>query len=128
MVELALDERGRFMRLAVTGEPTLERFAAYFQALVSHPDFHPGLNALWDFRQFKMASVPTATLRRLAGFLQENRDMRRGARVAVVVDSDADFGVARMFEAIATDVPSHFRVFRSVEQARDWLTAVQAEA
>lgn len=64
----------------------------------------------------------------MAGFLQENRHLRRGAKVALVVQSDADFGVARMYEVIATDLPSQFRVFRTVEQAEGWLTGVAAEA
>lgn len=118
-MEIKLDPRG-FMRVTVTGRPTYGGFVEAFGAITAHESFRRGLNVVWDFREAPLAAVPTETLRRIVRFAAERQETRRGARVAVAVASDADFGVARIFEALAADLPIEFRVFRNLEDAERW--------
>jgi hypothetical protein len=120
-VQIAIDERGGFMRVTLTGALGFEAYVESFEALVSHASYRPGVNALWDFREAPLAGLPTETLRRIIRFSAERRELRRGARVAIVVSSDADFGVARIFEAVAADLPIQFQVFRDIGEAEVWV-------
>ena len=97
-MQIAIDPSGGFLRVTPTGALTYESFVEAFEALVAHESFHPGLNTLWDVR---------------------------GARVAVAVGSDAAFGVARIYEALAADLPMEFRVFRDIEEAERWAAGPQ---
>ena len=122
---IAFDPSGGFMRVTPAGALTYESFVEAFEALVAHESFHPGVNTLWDLRGAPLAGVPTETLRRIARFVVGRQDERRGARVAVAVDSDAAFGVARIYEALAADLPMEFRVFRDIEEAERWAAGPQ---
>ena len=122
---IAFDPSGGFMRVTPAGALSYESFVEAFEALVAHESFHPGLNTLWDVRGAPLADVPTETLRRIARFVIGRQDERRGARVAVAVGSDAAFGVARIYEALAADLPMEFRVFRDIEEAERWAAGPQ---
>jgi len=126
-LHVAFDVRGGFMRVTLAGGLRFESFVAAFDALVSHESFRPGANTLWDFRAAPLASVPTETLRRIMRFAGDRQELRRGARIALVVASDADFGVARIYEALAADLPMEFRVFRDVGEAEAWTSGPKPE-
>jgi hypothetical protein len=52
-----------------------------------------------------------------------SRRYGRGGRVAIVVDSDANFGMARMYSMLAEDYHVDCRVFRSIAGAEGWLNS-----
>jgi hypothetical protein len=54
-------------------------------------------------------------------FWRQNLDAMEGARIAVVVGTDAQFGMARMAEMYAEQLPFRIRVFRGWDDAEDWL-------
>jgi hypothetical protein len=53
---------------------------------------------------------------------------RKGGRTAIVTGSDADFGLSRMFQIYAEleDFPFQILVSRSMREAHQWLTSVNA--
>ena len=126
-MHIAFDAGGRFMRVTLEGALGFETFVTSFDALVSHPSYRPGANTIWDFREAPLAGVPTETLRRIMRFATERQELRRGARVAAVVGSDTDFGVARIFEALAADLPIDFQVFRDIGEAETWASGPQPD-
>jgi hypothetical protein len=44
------------------------------------------------------------------------------SRNAVVVSSDLQFGLARMYEALISEIPANLSVFRDMDAAREWVT------
>ena len=46
---------------------------------------------------------------------------RKGARRAFVTGSDFAFGMARMYQTLADDLPSEIRVFDDMSEALEWL-------
>ena len=120
---VSFDAEGKFIRCLVTGELTFDDFVRSFQEIVTHPEFRPGMDVLWDFHGASMARMDQAMLRRIASHLREREHLRRGARVAVVVTGDADYGIIRMYEAIADTPAETFRIFRTLAEAERWLRA-----
>lgn len=109
-------ERGLIVSQA-SGVVTEDDLREHQTKLRQDPDFDPGYDQLWDFRDVTEISVSSEAIRDLA----RARSFDPGARRALVAVSDVGFGVARMFAALHDDAPEEVQVFRSVEEARDWL-------
>lgn len=88
-----------------------------------HPLYQPGANALWNLSDVTLANAESRDLRELAGKVRQIIEGRgTGYKVAIVAPRDVDYGVARMYEAYASELPVDLRVLRNSEDAWEWLT------
>jgi hypothetical protein len=80
------------------------------------------MNALWDLREAVTTDMSSDDVRKVAQMVKGRRPSGVSLRVALVVSRDADFGVARMFEA-QLDPASHgdLQVFRDIDEATTWV-------
>jgi hypothetical protein len=76
---------------------------------------------LWDLRKASLNRLSSQDVQSLVKFLEQHGSIRRGGLTALVADEDADYGMLRMGEAYADGVPFSARIFRSTEEARQWL-------
>lgn len=67
------------------------------------------------------------TIRRVAAIVQENAQRLRCSRTALLVGSDVQYGMARMFMALTEPIHPHTAVFRDYDQALNWLLEGQAK-
>ena len=81
------------------------------------PGFTPDFSQLYDFSEVTDIRVTEETLWGLAG----TSPFGLRARRAVVVASDAAFGVARTYQAISGRQSDTFRIFRYRDSALRWL-------
>lgn len=91
------------------------------QAITSFYDKLATQNALWDLRESSVQRLSTNDVLALIKFLNRNAYVREKGKTAVVAPKDADFGLARMGEVYAEKLTTSFRVFRSIEDAHDWI-------
>ena len=77
---------------------------------------------LWDLRSASLNNLTSQDVQSLAQFLEKHGSVRQGGLTALVANEDAEFGILRMGEAYADGVPFTLGVFRSIDQAREWLT------
>jgi hypothetical protein len=90
--------------------------------MLQDPDFKKGMDALWDFRTVKSANSETAEIREIVSFVRANQEKRgTNYRVALVVSTDIDFGLARMFEAYSHELPFDIQIFKDIKDAERWL-------
>ena len=87
------------------------------------PAFRPGMSVLWDLRNANLARVfPTEDAWRFADALEKRLEQRgTGYRMAIVANSDLEFGIARQYEAVTERLPFTSRVFRDYDDAWRWL-------
>lgn len=90
---------------------------AHAQDLGKDPRFRSTFRQVVDFRDLHEIQVTSEGVRTLA----QVHPFHRQAHRAVVVASDAVFGLTRMFTLLADADPEHFGIFRSLEPAMEWI-------
>ena len=101
------------------GEGTLsdDDLRGHQAAVRADPKFDPGFRQLWDFRAVSEVAVSTDCVRDLS----RTSSFAEGSRRALVVHSDLQFGLARMFQTLTEHTPHVVGVFRDLDEARAWL-------
>ena len=114
---------GETATLHLTGAVTVAVMAQAFELLAAHPRYREGMARLWDLRKAHLHGLSSVDLDRIRHYAAAKLSTR-GARVAVVVASDVDFGIVRMFQSWeGASLPASMEGFRDVESAEAWLKA-----
>ena len=76
---------------------------------------------LWDLLGADVSKLSSDEIRRIVA--RSKRFVPKGAKTAFVFNRLCDFGVGRMLEAYSEvdEMPSKFRAFRSLADAKKWL-------
>lgn len=99
-----------------------EQMLDTYTRIYKDPDWRPGMDEFADLRGADLAGVSTKGLQRLAWMSEENQaDADEVPRSAVLVDRDVNYGLARMYDALAADSQETVRLFHDVQEAADWL-------
>ena len=90
----------------------------HMDRLRHHPDFRRELEQLFDFRKVTKATLSEEDVKILAAWNVFSGQSKR----ALVVSSDAHYGLARMFEAYREFAGEHgIVIFREMAEALSWL-------
>ena len=107
------------MLLTYSDPLTLEHWAATIRTLFEDPAYEAGFDFLVDRRAAAPPSPEFAA--GVAAFVKKHRQKFSTARVAIIVNDLAAFGMARMQEMLNEGAGLETRAFRSEAEARDWL-------
>lgn len=120
-MKIEIDTNARFIRVTPHGLVTLERVVHTIDEMLDHSEFESGMPSLWDFRACEIAGFSTDELRQLGAVARGNAERRGRARLAIVVSTDLQFGLSRMF-AMLNEL-SHLEavVFRDIVEAERWI-------
>jgi hypothetical protein len=103
-----------------TGETMLREVLAHFAELEVDPDCPPHADVLLDLRE--ITNLPNVGQIRAAAERTGDASRKVGfGACAIVVGSEAWFGMARVFEAFTEAHFERTSVFRSIEAAEVWL-------
>jgi hypothetical protein len=84
-------------------------------------NLYPDMDSLVDFSEASLKKFSLKNIQRLVGLAMENEP--RGINCVFVAPNNLEFGLSRMYATIADEtLPQNRAVFRSLEQARAWLT------
>jgi hypothetical protein len=118
-LDYGIDVPAKIVRLVFSGSVSHEDWLGTLETIFASPGYRPGFDFLVDRRN---AEAPTADeARRMVAFIYRNRAACIDSRWAIVVTSDADFGMVRMTQALAADHPTEIEVFRDMDRAISWL-------
>ncbi len=121
MVKTLIDSAAGLVIHTTTGDMSVEEIETAIEARLESPEFRPGMKVLWDFRGAAISSLTTQGVQDLLAFNIQKAGARGGGKSAMVASEDAAYGIARMFEAYAQDLPWHTMVFRDLGSAMQWL-------
>ncbi len=129
--------------LRVSGTLYLADYTQAFRAAWEREEYTAAARALWDFREAQprlrkdelkalrelmsgdatqsVSQAAVAAVRELADFTRAERPPSLPPRIALLVSSDLDFGMMRMYVSYATLDDVDARVFRTPQDAWDWL-------
>jgi len=92
-----------------------------FQDLYDDADYSHTLHSLWDFRNCT-SDLSSEDLRRILHYEQTILSGPGAGKVALVVGSNLDFGLARMYHMLSEQkIDRLFMVFRDYNQALKWI-------
>jgi len=88
----------------------------------AHPDFRAEADAMWDLTDAS-GDLATEEIRHLADFVGKLVGTTTAGKVALLVSSDFEIGMARMYESILGGQSSKpIMVFRDRAEADRWLS------
>ena len=120
MIHSHRDEALDLTTFVCEGTMTLEEISGRLRAFYER---HPTLNVLWDLGQADLSALRTSDVRTLALSLARQAHVRSGGRTAVVASADLAYGLSRVYQ-ISREIeqnPVDLEVFRTVDEARNWL-------
>jgi hypothetical protein len=101
--------------------PTMAQLREVVEEAISDPEFHPGMNFLWDRKPGESNSADVDYLREAVYYLQVMAEEIGPHAWAIVTHSPADYGKARMLEAMTDQGKVTIRAFQSRGDAEEWL-------
>jgi hypothetical protein len=113
---LVTDSKQRFLRLIWIHDVTVSALRALWRDLASDPRGLATFDTLIDLRAVRVA-MTTEEIRAMAELAKHQAQSMR----AIVVSSEADYGLMRMLEMLAQPGPRGYAVFRSIAEACTWL-------
>jgi hypothetical protein len=97
---------------------TFEEWRGALEAALADPEFRAGMGVLHDWRRHR-GVMPSAEVLKRSEYLARNAARFQRIRWAVVVASNAGFGLGRMAEVL-TEPGAALRVFRDPVEAEAW--------
>jgi hypothetical protein len=118
-----IDKKRRLVMTTATGVVTKEDILGHMDRLSKDPDFDAEFSQLADFTQIAAVEFGPEDVREFA----ERNIYSSRSRRAIVVKDDLQYGLARMFE-IHRELKGEtgIRVFRTFEEAMDWIVVGKA--
>ncbi len=107
----------------VTGDLHGPDVIAAQQRLYADPDHDSSMPVLWDAREGRVSGMPANEMRQTVGDSEAFWERMRNGRTAILVGSEADFAMGRMYQQLAERMPRALQVFRNYDEALAWLRA-----
>ena len=118
------ETEGSTLILTVTGDLTAEE--VIYAITNIYPVDNPK-DIVWDLTNASLRLLSLSNFETIARVAKESaatNGLRRRGKTTHVVDSAAEYGLFRMYTVIAemTGVPFEYSVYKTIEEARRWLT------
>ncbi len=120
-ISYKIDPQQRLIFTTAKGVLTGEEVMEHKQLLLHDPAFEPGMRELSDVRCVERLEVTPAGIQHMVAMDKSTATGLDDYRLAIVASADVIFGMARMYQALTEDNIQSVRVFRSIEEAKDWL-------
>ena len=122
IVNTFVDKKSSVIIHTVTGEITFQEIKSSYEAVLSHPDFQEDMCVIWDIRDADASEFHSQDVIRLARYFETQLKKRAKFKVAIIVSRDLEYGLSRMYQVAAADLPAKIGIFINLENAKKWLT------
>jgi hypothetical protein len=120
-IESHIDSDGGLIFHTAEGLLVAEELLSAFDSVASDPVFRPTMGALWDLTGASIEAAGTDDVKTLAAAIGERLTESEYHKVAIAAPHDLTFGLARMYEAYTAQLPIELGVFRTRDEALEWL-------
>lgn len=111
-----------YVHVAIRGHFTAGDFERLHKEIVSHSQWRPGLNVLFDDTDLDTDNLYTADIEYIAELIAAMRSDYENSKMAIVVSSDVQYGLARQLQSMTeAQTGTQIRVFINEEEAASWL-------
>jgi len=120
-----IDKERRLVLSTASGVVTLADAVSHMERLSKDPDFDPSFSQISDFTHVTRIEISSDEIRRLA----QRTIFSAHSRRAFIAPDETIFGIGRMFEILrGLEGEKGIRIFRTLEQALDWVFPKSANA
>jgi hypothetical protein len=106
--------------LHIVGHVPPSELSTFLRTLFADPEYRAGYHFLADCRDGGEANS-SEEVRMMADGVRRHSARMTGARCAVVVRTDVQYGLTRIFAAFVGDAPFELQTFRKIDDACRWL-------
>ena len=103
------------------GEISTEEIAHTAKRLLAEVGLEAGWSFLYDLRGARIKELKYPVVLETVKKNRKYHELIAGGRAAAVTDQDVTYGTLRMWQAVEHDRPQEFCVFRSMDEALDYL-------
>ena len=121
-MELKYNKDKKFCIIKLKGLLTRDAILHAFDASVSHINHLPGMGRLWDFIEADLSLLNSNTIQEMAQYLLKFPKGINDVKVAFAVNRDLEYGLTKMFEAFSSKGKTKIDIFRSLEEAEEWIS------
>jgi hypothetical protein len=114
-----------FMRFDETGVLDVERSKTLIRQLAAAATFHGTDNILLDLRATTLSAGTMSDILEVAGEFARYESAFKGKIAHVIPDDEERMAIARCLKSLLTMDPRRYGIFRSFEEAIDWLSDVR---
>ena len=120
-VNTVIDKKAGVMIRTVTGELTFEDIKSSYEASLIRPDFQMNMNVIWGLRDADASKIYKEDVIKIARYFETYIKNGDEYKAALVVSSDLEYGLSRMYQVAVADLPAEIGIFRSLEEAKKWV-------
>lgn len=111
-----------FFKVDIMSNVNLDRINVMLSDIVRHKRWRQGLNILLDYSRARMEHLTPTDIVSLADLFRSYSDMMADSKLAMVLTSDVNYGLGRMWQAYtASHISCEIGVFRNMDEAKFWL-------
>lgn len=118
-LEVTHDSDNNILIIKIIDLINLDELKKSATKIFSSGDIPHDINTLYDLQDMEFSNITTEFQERLILF-RESLD-RGNAKIACVTSTDLGFGLSRRYEALSDHLPQQVRIFRSIDEAKNWL-------
>ncbi len=126
-ITFRIDPEASRVRVTVRGRVTPDEILQYRRDLVVDPAFRKGMSILVDASDVDTGAISRDALETVAEDLGTMGVAFGPVRLAIVVGSEAAFGLARRYEVLTEGAPILVRAFRDEAEAAEWMRAAKPQ-
>jgi len=120
-IECVFNKNKGCLHVSIEGTITTKDFEDHFRRVVSSKEYTADIKSLWDLRNAD-PSIFRAEFERELIKIVKKYPQRGITKRALVGNTDAHFGIARMYQMWSVDLDRPLKVFRDFKEAETWLT------
>ena len=119
IIDYEIDAANRLVRVRLEGPVSPSQIEHFMMTIGDDPSYDVNFDGFVDLREFS-GDVELDDIKRIAQLVR-SRPGGAGARRAIIVKDDLQFGLMRMLEGFTFVAPVIYHAFRSEEAAVKWL-------
>lgn len=120
-IKYSIDTENKIILTRAWDEVNDEDILNHKQKLLSDPQFEAGMKEFSDCRKVTRFNISTEGINQM--ILSDQRDSGRLKNhvLAMILDDKLGYGLARMYEMKASQIEANVGVFKTIEEACEWL-------
>lgn len=119
-INIRFDKEKNALYVSMEGKATIDDFQAAIKHVAENSEFPPNIRTLCDMRKFDFKSMDMDSLKNIVS-MEKMNPKRKGAKIAYIAEKDYEYGMIRMYQTIADELPKTIMVFRDYLEGERWL-------